>query len=292
MIYRLILILLTVLPLHLNSQVLDTMYFDSNWEQASKEDAHYYRFVSIDTSGDFRFLVEDFYPDGQVQMTGTYKSIRPDNKDGHFIYRYENGKKQMECTYKNNYLHGTLREWYVSGQQESYQEFKNGILNGDFKSWDEEGRPKLKARYQNGEKHGNFRSFYPNGQMVRDDYFENGQLQEGTCFSEDGTEIEYFPYVLMPRFPGGASSLRNFVKKEMKYPAEAKKRNIEGAVLILFTVDEKGIVKDPRVVNGDREYFNKEAVRVVDKFPRWIPGEVDGKPAPVQISVPIEFRLR
>lgn len=292
MIFRILLIFLLGLPVQMNSQVLDTMYFDSNWDQADKSNAHYYRYVSIDTSGEFRFLVQDFYPDGQIQMTGTYKSIRPDNKDGHFIYWYENGQKQMECTYKNNYLQGTLQEWYISGQQETYQEFNNGTLDGDFKSWSEDGRIKLKARYRKGEKHGNFQSFYPNGQKIRDDYFENGQLQKGTCFSEDGKEIEYFPYVLMPRFPGGPGNLRNFVKKEMKYPQEAKKRNIEGAVLILFTIDEKGNVKDPRVVNGDREYFNKEAIRVVGKFPRWIPGEVDGKPAPLQISVPIEFRLR
>lgn len=292
MCFRFIFLLFIILPLPGNSQVLDTMYFDTNWEQASKADAHYYRYISIDTSGEFRFLVEDYFPGGQIQMSGTYKSIRPDNKDGHFIYWYEGGNKQMECYYRDNYLHGTLQEWFASGQQESYQEFSKGVLSGDFRSWDEEGHIKLKARYNNGEKHGNFQSFYPNGQMVRDDYYENGQLREGHCFSREGNPVEYFPYVLMPRFPGGPSSLRNFVEKELKYPSEAKKRSIEGAVLVLFTVDEKGYVKNSRVVNGDREYFNREAIRVVEKFPRWIPGEVDGVPSPIQVSVPIEFRLR
>jgi TonB family protein len=268
------------------------MYFDTNWEQASKADAHFYRYISIDTSGDFLFRVEDYYPGGQVQMTGTYKSIRPDNKDGHFVYWYEDGKKQMECHYRDNSLQGILQEWYPSGQQETHQEYSAGILNGDFKSWREDGSLKLKARYYNGEKHGNFHSYYPNGQMVREDYYENGRLIEGHCFSEKGEEKDYFPYVLMPRYPGGAGSLRKFVEKELKYPAEAKRKGHEGAVLILFTVDEKGSIINPRVVNGDREYFNDEAIRVVEKFPRWIPGEVDGKPSPIQVSVPIEFRLR
>jgi len=292
MLIRIISILLIFLPFQGYSQVLDTMYFDASWEQTTKSDAYYYRYVSIDTSGEFRFLVEDFFPGGQVQMTGTYKSIRPDNKDGHFIYWYEDGKKQMECYYRDNSLHGTLQEWYASGQKESYQEFSKGVLNGDFKSWDEDGNMKLKARYNKGEKHGNFQSFYPNGQMVRDDFYENGKFQDGNCFSRDGKAIDYFPYVRMPRFPGGPSGLRSFVEKELKYPPEAKKRNIEGAVLILFTVDEKGTIIDPWVVNGDREYFNQEAIRVVEKFPDWIPGEVDGNPSPIQVSVPIEFRLR
>jgi TonB family protein len=268
------------------------MYFDTDWEQTTREESHYYRYISMDTSGKFRFYVEDFFPDGTIQMTGTYKSIRPDNKDGRFVYWYENGNKQMDCVYRDNQLDGLLQEWYESGRRESYQEFSKGVLNGDYKSWREDGSLKLKARYHNGQKHGNFQSFYPGGQMVRDDYFENDRLVKGRCFSEDGEEVEYFPYVQMPRFPGGPEKLRKFVVKELKYPSEAKRRGVEGAVLILFTVDEKGNVQNPRVVNGGRKYFNEEAIRVVKKFPRWIPGKVDGIPSPVQISVPIEFYLR
>ncbi len=285
-------ILLLLLPLPGYSQVLDTMYFDRNWEQAGTSDFCYYRYISMDTSGEFRFYVEDYYPDGQIQMSGTYKSIRPDNKDGHFIYRYEDGKKQMECHYRNNLLHGTLEEWYASGQPETKQEFSGGLLDGEYTSWREDGSLKLKARYHRGEKHGNFQSFYPNGQMTRNDFYEYGTLVEGTCYSPEGEQVDYFPYVLMPVFPGGHKSLREYIEKELKYPAEARRRGIEGAVIILFTVDEKGWVKDPRVVNGDQKYFNEEALRVVGKFPKWIPGEVDGVPAPIQVSVPIEFRLR
>ncbi|MFC2111871.1 TonB family protein [Bacteroidota bacterium] len=292
MLNRYILISLLFLPLTGISQVIDTMYFDSNWEQTTKAEAQYYRYISIDTTGNFRFLVEDYFPGGQIQMSGTYKSIRPDNKDGHFIYWHENGKKQMECFYRDNTLHGPLREWYLSGQAESYQEYNGGVLDGEFTSWREDGSMKLNARYHGGTKHGNFQSFYPNGQMTRDDYFENDILIEGKCFSAEGESVEYFPYVLMPKYPGGRSALYKFVEKEISYPQKAKKGGIEGAVLILFTIDEDGFVRDPRVVNGDRESFNNEALRVVRKFPQWVPGEVDGVPSPIQVTVPIEFRLR
>ncbi|MCK4749381.1 MAG: TonB family protein, partial [Bacteroidales bacterium] len=167
-----------------------------------------------------------------------------------------------------------------------------GILAGEYTSWREDGSLKLKASYSKGEKHGNFQSYYPNGQMTRDDYYENGQLIEGHCYSAEGDPVEYFPYVLMPVFPDGPRGMRRFVEKELKYPQGAKRKGIEGAVIILFTIDEEGSVKDPRVVNGDREYFNEEALRIVRQFPRWIPGEVDGIPSPIQVSVPIEFRLR
>ncbi len=286
------LIALLMFSLPVNSQVLDTMYFDRGWEQTSLAEAYYYRIVSIDTSGDFRFYVEDFYPDGQIQMSGTYKSIRPDNKDGHFIYYYEDGRKQMECHYRDNLLQGPLREWYSSGQEQSYQEFSGGLLNGEYKSWREDGSRKLITHYYRGEKHGSFQSYYPNGQMTRNDFYENGRMVDGQCFSPEGDPVDYFPYILMPSFPGGQGDLRRFVEKELKYPSEARKKGIEGVVIVLFTVDEEGKVRDPRIVNGDREFFNTEALRVVNKFPRWIPGEVDGVPSPVQVSVPVEFRLR
>jgi len=88
------------------------------------------------------------------------------------------------------------------------------------------------------------------------------------------------------------AALRRFLEKELKYPEEARKRGEEGLVIVLFTVNEKGLVEDPGVVNGDKKYFNEEALRIVTNFPEWTPGEIDGIPSSIQVSVPIEFRLR
>ncbi len=84
--------------------ILDTMYFDQNWEQSTEQDANYYRIISTDTTfRSFRFSVKDYYLSGQVQMTGTYKSIRPDNKDGQFIYYFDNGQQQRDCYLQGKY---------------------------------------------------------------------------------------------------------------------------------------------------------------------------------------------
>jgi TonB family protein len=98
--------------------------------------------------------------------------------------------------------------------------------------------------------------------------------------------------MVMPRFKEGRTGLRKFIERELKYPPEAKKSHDEGFVIIVFIVDEEGNVKDPQIVNGDKEYFNEEALRVVNRFPKWIPGKVDGIASPVHVTVPIEFRLR
>jgi TonB family protein len=291
---RMIILLLLVLPYNGRGQIiLDTMYFNQNWEQSTKQDANYYRIVSTDTSsGSFRFFVRDFYLSGQVQMTGTYKSIRPDNKDGQFIYYYENGQQQRDCHYRDNTLNGIFREWYRSGQQKNEQEYKNGLLDGIYKTWRENGSLKMEARYVRGKKNGNFKTYYENGQPIRNDLYEADRLVEGFCFTPDGDPTEYFPYMVMPQFQDGQTGLRKFIERELKYPPEAKRKGYQGYVIVVFTVDEEGNVKDPQIVNGDREYFNKEALRVVNLFPKWIPGKVDGIPSPVHVTVPIEFLLR
>jgi TonB family protein len=96
----------------------------------------------------------------------------------------------------------------------------------------------------------------------------------------------------MPKFRNGPSGLRKFIDREIQYPPEARKKGEEGYVIIVFTVDENGHVKDPQIVNGDKHYFNEEALRVVNRFPEWIPGKIDGIPSPIHVTVPIEFSLR
>jgi len=177
---RLIFIILFVFPAAGKAQIiLDTMYFDNDWEQSSEQDANYYRIISTDTtSGRFRFLVKDYYLSGQVQMTGTYNSIRPDNKDGQFFYFFDNGQQQRECYYRENTLNGTFREWYRSGKPKNEQEYKNGLLHGPYKTWREDGSLKQEARYIKGEKSGNFKTYYENGQLTRNDLYEDDKLVE------------------------------------------------------------------------------------------------------------------
>jgi len=290
---RFLIILIFIFPAWASSQVIiDTMYFDSDWEQSDLKAARYYRIISTDTSGEFKFMVRDFFMSGQIQMRGTYKSIRPDNKDGHFTYYFESGNKQMEYNYEDNQVNGIYIEWYETGQQKVSQSFKDDLLDGPYSSWREDGTNELQAYYSAGRKNGYFISYYENGQKIRDDLYENDMLVEGKCFTPEGESAEYFPYILMPQFQGGRSGLLKFISNELRYPQGVRRRGYERTVVVIFTVDENGNVEDPRIVDGDLEAFNQEALRVTNEMPRWIPGEVDGIPSPLQVTVPIEFTFR
>lgn len=85
--------------------------------------------------------------------------------------------------------------------------------------------------------------------------------------------------------------LKIWVYKYLKYPQECVDQGIQGRVLVSFTVDRKGKVRDVKVEQGVDELLDAEAVRVISVSPDWIPGKVKGSPVDVRITLPVEFRL-
>jgi len=266
------------------------MYFDNSWEQCAKEKAKYYRIIRMDLDGDFMFHVTDYYLSGQAQMTGTYKSIRPDDREGIFTWYYPDGNKQQECEYKDNQLNGAFQEWYEDGQVKTKESFSEGLIDGPLKTWRKDGKLELDAQYSKGEKHGYFLSYYKNGQLARKELYDNGKFIEGQCYTQDGKSTDFFPYIVLPAFKGGPPALKKFIQNEMKYPKKAEKEGREATILLIFTVDENGHILNPRVIGGDAPYFNEEALRIVNSFPDWIPGKIDGIPAPLEVTVQIDFQ--
>ena len=287
------LIFCIVLIPHIEAQgVRDTMYFDRDWEQTTRPNASYYRIISFADTGDFLFIVRDYYLSGQIQMSGTYRSIRPDYKTGVFTYYYKNGFKQAECEYDHNELDGPYREWYENGILKSDHFYLDGELNGSYKSWNDDGTPSLEIQYKDGKKHGYFISYHSNGEPARKDLYEDDEFIEGKCFNEAGEPTDYYPYIVMPAFPGGIEALRKFIEDEIDYPAKAYRSRSEGVVFVRFTVDEFGDIINPSIIRGDREDFNEEALRIISSSPRWIPGKIDDKPSPIEVSLPIEFQIK
>lgn len=96
----------------------------------------------------------------------------------------------------------------------------------------------------------------------------------------------------MPTFPGGAAELMSFIAKNMKYPVIAQENGTQGRVICQFVVGKDGAVRDVIVVRPLDPYCDKEAIRVIQSMPRWIPGKQNGKAVSVKYTVPIVFRLQ
>ena len=96
----------------------------------------------------------------------------------------------------------------------------------------------------------------------------------------------------MPEYPGGQAALFEYLQKNVKYPADAEKKKVEGRVLVTFVVNTDGSITDIEVVRKTFPSLDAEAVRVISGMPRWKPGEQKGKKVRVKYTVPLSFRLK
>lgn len=109
---------------------------------------------------------------------------------------------------------------------------------------------------------------------------------------EPEKEEEIFQFVdQMPEFTGGTDSLFAFLKENIKYPQLMVDAGMEGKVFVSFVVQKDGKITDSKIVRSLQEEADKEALRVVNAMPDWIPGKYRGKAVPVLMYLPIVYRL-
>lgn len=64
-----------------------------------------------------------------------------------------------------------------------------------------------------------------------------------------------------------------------------------GAVYVSFTIKKDGSVEDVKVERSPNDELSEEAIRVVKKSRKWIPGKMFGEPVNVKYNIPINFAL-
>jgi len=75
------------------------------------------------------------------------------------------------------------------------------------------------------------------------------------------------------------------------YPALARRRRLEGRVVVRLDLDSTGAVKEVVVIEPAGYGFDEAAVAAVERS-RFGPAERDGKPVACQALLPIRFALR
>jgi TonB family protein len=84
--------------------------------------------------------------------------------------------------------------------------------------------------------------------------------------------------------------IQAFVKQNIIYPDSARLNNIEGIVVVRFSVSAEGKITDIEIVRDIGAGCGKEAVRVVRIFPDFTPALRNGVPVPAKITLPIRFK--
>ena len=94
-----------------------------------------------------------------------------------------------------------------------------------------------------------------------------------------------------PEFQGGYEAMMNFIQKNMRYPASARRMGVDGTVYVSFVVSKDGSISEVKTIRGISADCDKEAMRVVSMMPPWRPGKQNGKPVFVRFVLPIKFKL-
>lgn len=95
----------------------------------------------------------------------------------------------------------------------------------------------------------------------------------------------------MPEFSGGTMGLLEYLRTTIRYPQEAKVKNIQGRVMVEFFVEKDGSITEAKVVKSVDKLLDDEALRVLSQMPKWTPGTQDGEAVRVKYTIPVNFSL-
>lgn len=90
---------------------------------------------------------------------------------------------------------------------------------------------------------------------------------------------------------GGMPAFYKMASENLRYPAQARRMNVEGKVFIEFVVDKEGKIGSIVVVKGIGAGCDEEAIRILKLSPDWQPAKQRGKAVKQRIVLPIFFKL-
>jgi hypothetical protein len=90
-----------------------------------------------------------------------------------------------------------------------------------------------------------------------------------------------------PNYPGGINNFYQFFIKEFKLPDESE--SPKTPIIVSFVIDKDGSLSSFDIPKNADLRIGAEIIRVLQKSPKWIPGEQNGKRTRTKYSFPITF---
>ncbi len=219
-------------------------------------------------------IVNTFNPSGLPITSGVY--LNQTEKVGIWTIYNKQGKKVSAITYVANKRNGPCSFFHANGTIVKSGNFSNEWRDGTWLLFDSTGRKEGRLTYRND-------SIVS---QVAYDYYGNAIEDAARIYDDPEAKADK-----QPSFVGGAKAMNKYIKRELKYPEEAKELEQQGRVLVKFVIGVNGEVRDIEVLNSGPLVLKREAVRVVANMPRWIPGTRNGIPVSVKMTTTIVFKL-
>lgn len=89
----------------------------------------------------------------------------------------------------------------------------------------------------------------------------------------------------------GMNSFKEYVDKNLNYPEQARQAGIEGEVTVRFFVEKDGALSGLTIKESLGYGCDEEAVRLIEKGPKWKPATENNNPVRREVNVEIRFKL-
>jgi len=96
----------------------------------------------------------------------------------------------------------------------------------------------------------------------------------------------------LPSFPGGEEALLKYMTK-IRYPKE--QTHLQSKLNLSFVIDTTGNLLDKCILDKNESAYtplDKEGISMLDRMPKWIPGELNGKKVAVRYYLPMIICLK
>ncbi|WP_299555479.1 alpha/beta hydrolase-fold protein [Seonamhaeicola sp.] len=167
--------ILILTSIGLQAQTIDTYFLHF---PISKYDTIVYKRIIETLDKNNLIHVEDYYPNGQIQMDAYYSNFD------------KNVKEELQCNYGTNTKQGRYKEWAKNGQLIYDANYKNGLRDGLAVSWYENGIKESEKKWNNGQLNGTCKYWNEKGDLEYDLTFKNGINQ-----SPETVSYQYITYL-------------------------------------------------------------------------------------------------
>lgn len=157
----------------------------------------------------------------------------------------------------------------------------------------------IKGQYDNGKRVGIWEFTGHDGALVQKIDFTNNivtNVQPGDLGTKylikDGDTFREIKPDEVPVFHGGVSWFSYYLWTLLRYPAEARRYDIQGQVFLSVTITKDGRMIDEKVEEGPGYGTNEEALRVIKLIPDdWIPAKMNGEAVEIRVVIPVTFKM-
>lgn len=298
-----------------------TFHEKDGTEVKDEQKSHFVRIINFPSQKGEPYSVQEYFTKtDSLKLYGAYNDLDRKQYVGDKIELYENGKlKSKEKLAHDGQLIDTAVYYHKDGKLKlafwyPYQVDKSNkvtvtdtliliyrdslgqtlLTNGNgYAELIEDKNIISKGHFKDHKRTDHWSGSFNNGRYTFTEIYNEGKLISGITTDSIGTTYQYDQnnFIIEPEYPGGLERLRQFLADNYRYPTEAITHGVTGTVRIVFTVDEKGYIKDIKVKEEIGHGTGAAAIQTLKSAKKWKPGIIRGVTVPVGFTLPLRLNL-